>query len=199
MRRKPPIRHKVRDHTREGKPVKNYQRGKGTKPRDHCRRRVVGEWMVVAEDGMSLNLTQEEKEDYSHLVNDAARRIYVYIRTEWALDHEQALDHLSEYALWGEIPGVTSPLGRGEPVDDELRALFGLPPLAGVMRVEEQEHQPPATPYGFSSYATREDAERYLTRIEENLPQYKGHLKIVRSPQKGLALPWMIKDIYEYT
>ena len=155
--------------------------------------------MTVPEEGMSLSLTREEKEDYSYLVNDAARKIYVYIRTEWGLDHEQALDHLGEYAQWGEIPGVTSPLGRGEPADDELRALFGLPPLADVMRVEEQERQPPTTPYGFSSYATREEAERWLPRIERNLPQYKGHLKIVRSPQTGLALPWMIKDIYEYT
>lgn len=154
--------------------------------------------MIVDEDDMPLNLTQEEKEDYSHLVNDAARKIYVYIRTEWGLDHEQALDHLSEYAQWGEIPGVTSPLGRGEPVNNELRELFDLPPLVDFTQVERQGRQPPPTPYGFSSYATRGEAERWLISIEENLPQYKGHLKIVRSPQKGLALPWMIKDIWEY-
>ena len=80
-------------------------------------------------DSMSLTLKKEEKEDYDHFINDAARKIYVFLRVKRGLTHEGALEHLSNYAQWGEIPGVPSPLGRGEPVDNEIRALFGLPPI----------------------------------------------------------------------
>lgn len=85
----------------------------------------------VTMDSMSLTLKEKEKEDYDHFVNDAARKIYVFLRVKRDLTHVGALEHLEEYAQWGEIPGVTSPLGRGEPVDNEIRALFGLPPIKG--------------------------------------------------------------------
>jgi len=95
---------------------------------------VSGDYDVITPPTLqktTLILTREEKEDYSHFVNDAARRIYIYLRTERGLDHEEALNHLEEYAQWGEIPGISSPLGSGEPVDNEIRALFGMPPIGG--------------------------------------------------------------------
>ena len=95
----------------------------------------------VTMDSMSLTLKKEEKEDYDHLVNDAARKIYVFLRWERGLTHVGALEHLEEYAQWGEIPGVPSPLGRGEPVDNEIRALFGLQPLESSKFEENPAHR----------------------------------------------------------
>lgn len=42
MKRKSPVRHKVRTHIREGKPVKSYQRGKGSRKVNPRRSKVVG-------------------------------------------------------------------------------------------------------------------------------------------------------------
>jgi len=45
-RRKSPFKHKVREHTRAGRPVQRYVRGKGKKPRQltkHNKSRVVGQ------------------------------------------------------------------------------------------------------------------------------------------------------------
>jgi hypothetical protein len=67
-------------------------------------------------------LSREEKEDYDNLANDAARDIYIYLRTKRNLTHEEALNQLEEYAQWGEIPGISSPLGKGEPVDKGIKA-----------------------------------------------------------------------------
>jgi len=128
MKKKSPIRHKVRAHIREGKWVEQFIRGSGTTRKKPSK---VVKTPPPTQQGTSLVMTGEEKEDYLHLINDAARKIYVFLRTERGFDHEQALYHLEEYAQWGEIPGVTSPLGTGEPVDNEIRALFDLPPVGG--------------------------------------------------------------------
>lgn len=42
IRRKSPYRHKVRNHIRNRRPVRQYERGKGDKPFTNPRRRVVG-------------------------------------------------------------------------------------------------------------------------------------------------------------
>ena len=42
MKRKTPIRHPVREHTREGKPVRDYERGHGTRSQKLKKSRVVG-------------------------------------------------------------------------------------------------------------------------------------------------------------
>jgi len=42
-RRKTPYRHKVRNHVRQNRPIRNYERGKGGQPSSNPRRRrVVG-------------------------------------------------------------------------------------------------------------------------------------------------------------
>ena len=42
MKRKSPYEHPVRNHVRQGRPVRRYLRGEGDKPRSTRRKRVVG-------------------------------------------------------------------------------------------------------------------------------------------------------------
>ncbi len=250
MTRKPPTRHNVRSHKREGKSVRSFIRGSGT-PKKRiskvvgksdkypwtecqlrhpsvqkkilaCVKQIKGKTggddpFTICQASISCppkvpDLPEDELELMKHLINDPARRIYVHLRKDLGASPEEALNWFEEHAQWGEIPGVVTGLGNGLLVNPGLRRLFGVEPLAYLgdpdtptilpdmpPEDEEQERRPSTTPYGFSSYATREEAERWLPRIEKNLPQYKGRLKIVRSPQRGLVMPWMIKDIYEYT
>ena len=109
--------------------------------------------------------------------------------------------------LSGDSPlSSSSPLSGGSPLSKKKVPKRGTGRLRGTAkaregpekRLTEEErilrHASKNRPYGFSSYGTQEEAERWLPRIEENLPEYRGRLKIVRSPQAGLALPWMIID-----
>lgn len=54
--RKSPIRHKVRSHTREGRRVKTYQRGKGQKSQKLRRRKVGGSPEGIGEVSTELNM-----------------------------------------------------------------------------------------------------------------------------------------------
>lgn len=55
MTRKSPYRHDVGGHTRSGRPVSPYERGKGAKPRTRSRpRRVVGS--TKADTGYSITV-----------------------------------------------------------------------------------------------------------------------------------------------
>lgn len=143
-------------------------------------------------NNMSLTLTEEEKEDYDHLINDAARKIYVFLRVERDLTHVGALEQLEEYAQWGEIPGVTSPLGRGEPVDNEIRALFGLPPIKGnpdqargdpytkCMRLPYAEIHLAIAPWHgplMEQYKTKEDLCRHVV---EDLESYTEEIELMK-------------------
>ena len=70
-------------------------------------------------------LTKREEEDRDNLIPNA-KKIYNFLRGE-GVSHDDTINQLGEYAQWGEIPGITTPLGNGEPVDNKIRKLFGLP------------------------------------------------------------------------
>ncbi len=69
-KRRSPIRHPVRGHTREGKPVEGYQRGKGTKPQGRSKvvgtdsRIVVSAGEDVSEDAWFKGMVTIEKDYY---------------------------------------------------------------------------------------------------------------------------------------
>ncbi len=70
MTRKSPVRHKVRSHKREGKPVRSFERGKGTRPR---LRKIVGEMRIARS-----RITEPKKEFKKFHINfrewDASRK-----------------------------------------------------------------------------------------------------------------------------
>ena len=70
------------------------------------------------------SLTPSAQEEYNHLIPNA-QTLYNYFRENKALSHQEAIDLLSEYAQWNEIPGQEpTPLGSGVPVHQEEKDLF---------------------------------------------------------------------------
>jgi len=115
------------------------------------------------------NLTPDEKEERDNLTPNAMK-IYDFLRGE-GMSHDEVIDQLGEYSQWGEIPGIESPLGKGEPVDNKIRKLFKLPekkeyPTHEIKGKEE-------TPKTASNYTARNYVQQLQTLMgsSPNSPQ----------------------------
>lgn len=71
IKRKSPIRHKVRSHTREGKKVRSFARGSGTKSQGIHKSRVVDRDGIVDQ----RKLLEEWKRNQFKYMKDAMKRI----------------------------------------------------------------------------------------------------------------------------
>lgn len=64
-----------------------------------------------------------------------------------------------------------------------------------VTKKKRRKEAKPIKRYGVSSYGTKEEAEGWMRRIEKNIPEFKGRLKVKQAKQPHLlALPWMVTD-----
>lgn len=122
MIRKSPVRHTVRSHTRKGKPVREFERGRG----EHQRKRVVIKEKYPKKVAENVYIYEELDEDQKDRFN-----IWLRIRTlqnRWHKTHrinwseaDRVLEDANNYMaqkVWG-LTGVR----RGEVYMNCLRAL----------------------------------------------------------------------------
>lgn len=122
--RKTPIQHTVKSHTRQGKPVKTYQRGSGTK-RQPTRRVVKSRSVIISSGDSSRALIKKMKSVGGKFLG----RVYWFDRnevndvTEEMYNTEGERDFYDvELGNWGSIWSVPKGIKVEGPNVEKLRA-----------------------------------------------------------------------------
>lgn len=140
MTRKSPIRHKVRSHKREGKPVRSFSRGKGTNPRSQRRSRVVKLYPAGRERDPAFPeeaMYRTPKQEFERLSIDNILKCVTFNRSILP-----KLEMLREReSLENEIQKIDDIIANLTEINDEL--------LEIKSAVETRGEQPPLSPIGF--------------------------------------------------
>lgn len=111
VKKKPPVRHTVRAHTRKGRPVRSFERGKGSRP-IHWPRKVrrLKPKVVIEKEGIPRTIVVFARESSNY--GDFVQRIrdHFYKPSRLAKDVE-----VGQYVIFTPPEGVAAGLYHREP------------------------------------------------------------------------------------